>query len=110
MNIQIFIIKILLITFLLTNCSFLGNKNYNSDNIDKFYLSMNNFKKNYKGMTREEIIYLFGNPIISDSFSDSYHYIFCKLSKQNECQKVILNILFKNDKVFDFSMKNVSEW
>ncbi|QFQ32919.1 outer membrane protein assembly factor BamE [Buchnera aphidicola (Aphis fabae)] len=105
MNIQIFIIKILLITFLLTSCSFLDNKNYNYNNIDKFYFSLNEFKKNYKGMTREQIIYIFGNPIISDSFSDTYHYIFCKQSTKDTCQKTTLNIFFKEDKVFYFSIE-----
>ncbi|QIQ41234.1 MAG: outer membrane protein assembly factor BamE [Buchnera aphidicola (Aphis urticata)] len=105
MNIQIFIIKILLITFLLTSCSFLGNKNYDSNNIDKFYLSLSEFKKNYKGMTREQIIYIFGTPIISDSFSDTYHYIFCERLKTDICKKTTLNIFFKKDKVFYFSIE-----
>ncbi|QCI17018.1 outer membrane protein assembly factor BamE [Buchnera aphidicola (Aphis helianthi)] len=107
MNIQIFVVKILLITFLLTSCSFLDNKNYNSNNIDDFCLSLNKFKKNYKGMTREQIIYIFGNPIISDTFSDTYHYIFCKPFKEDICQKKILNIFFKKDKVFYFSIEKI---
>lgn len=106
MNIQILIVKMLLIIFLLTNCSFLANKDYNSNNIiDEFDLNLNEFKRNYKGMTREQIIYIFGNPIISDSFSDSYHYIFYKRSEKNICKKITLNIFFKKNKVFSFNLK-----
>ena len=105
MNIQIFIIKILLITFLLTSCSLLGNKNYNYNNIDESCFSLNEFEKNYKGMTREQIIYIFGNPIISDSFSDAYHYVLYKRFQKNICKKIMLNIFFKKDKVFNFSIE-----
>lgn len=101
------IIKILLITFLLTSCAFLGDKNYSFNNIDEFDFSVNEFQKKYKDMTREQIIYIFGNPIISDSFSDAYHYIFCKKSEKNICQKTMLNIFFKNNKVSYFSIEKL---
>ncbi|QCI18743.1 outer membrane protein assembly factor BamE [Buchnera aphidicola] len=104
MNIQISKIKILLITLLLTSCSFLGNKNYNY-RMNEFCLNLDEFKKNYKDMTREQIIYVFGSPIISDSFSDSYHYVFFEQSKKNICKKVTLNIFFKKNKVFYFNIE-----
>ncbi|QFQ32032.1 outer membrane protein assembly factor BamE [Buchnera aphidicola] len=105
MNIQVSIIKILLIIFLLTSCSFFGNKSYNSNNIDALYLNLSEFKKNYKGMTREQIIYIFGDPIVSDSFDNAYHYIFCQRFKKNICKKIVLNIFFKNDKVCYFNLE-----
>ncbi|ALD15149.1 hypothetical protein IX46_00975 [Buchnera aphidicola (Aphis glycines)] len=107
MNIQVSIIKILSIIFLLTSCSFLSNKNYNSYNIDELYLNLSDFKKNYKGMTRAQIIYIFGNPIISDAFNDVYHYIFCKRLKNNICEKITLNIFFEEDKVCSFSLEKL---
>ncbi|CAL4320716.1 Outer membrane protein assembly factor BamE [Buchnera aphidicola (Protaphis terricola)] len=113
MSIRIFIL--LLITFLCTSCSFLKGQNYSSeeyysDDMNEFYMNLKNFKKKYKGMTREQIIYIFGYPIISDTFSDSYHYIFYKKCKISRCKKEILNIFFNNDKVIDFNIRELENF
>lgn len=92
------VLRILMI-FLFSSCSVLENKHYVLNNLNESYFDLNKFKKNYKGMTKEQIIYIFGNPIISDSFNDVFHYIICKEKKGFGCHQKILNIFFKKNKV-----------
>ncbi|AWH90583.1 hypothetical protein DD681_02105 [Buchnera aphidicola (Melanaphis sacchari)] len=89
---------------LITSCSFSYKSHYNSNIVDDSYFDLINFKKNYKGMTKNQVIYIFGNPIISDSFNNAYHYIFCDQFNRNICNKKTLSIFFKKNKVLYFTV------
>ncbi|QCI15878.1 outer membrane protein assembly factor BamE [Buchnera aphidicola] len=104
--------KILLIVFFLSSCSFLDKKKYDSFSLNKNFFLLNeiDFKKNilnknFIGMTRKQIVYIFGMPIIKDSFHDVYHYHFYKNKNANFIQKEMLNFYFKNNKVSNFNIK-----
>ncbi|CAL4320849.1 outer membrane protein assembly factor BamE [Buchnera aphidicola] len=100
-----FFLKILLITFLFPSCSFLEKKS-TINSLHELHFDLNKLKKNYKGMTKEQIIYIFGNPIISDSFSDVYHYVFCeKESKNNGCYQRTLSVFFKDNTVLKLNIE-----
>lgn len=97
-------LKVLLITFLFPSCSLLDKKN-TINSLHEFHFDLNKLKKNYRGMTKEQIVYIFGNPIISDSFSDVYHYIFCEEDKKNNrCIEKTISIFFKNNRVLKLNI------
>lgn len=98
MSNQIFL-KILFIIFLFSSCSISENKHYILNNLNESCFDLNKFKKNYKGMTKEQIIYIFGNPIISDSFNNVFHYIIFEKESRSKCHQRTLNIFFKKNKV-----------
>ncbi|AYN24859.1 outer membrane protein assembly factor BamE [Buchnera aphidicola] len=98
MSNQIFL-RILLMLFLFSSCAVLEKKNHVLNNLNESYFDLNKFEKNYKGMTKEQIIYIFGNPIISDSFNDVFHYIICKKENKFGCRQKTLNIFFIENKV-----------
>ncbi|QCI17591.1 outer membrane protein assembly factor BamE [Buchnera aphidicola (Acyrthosiphon lactucae)] len=96
-------IKILLIVICFSSCSVLDKKE-NSNFLDKIYFNKNILNQNYVGMTRKQIVYIFGMPIISDSFSDVYHYYLYDLKNNNTSSKVMLNLYFKDNKVEKFNI------
>lgn len=104
MNNQIFL-RILLIIFLFSGCSVSENKYCFLNDLNASYFDLNKLKKNYKGMTKEQIIYIFGDPIISDSFDDSFHYFFCDKETKYICHKKTLNVYFKKNKVLKLDIK-----
>lgn len=98
-------IRILLIVIFFSGCSYLDKEKYQSDNfLEKKYVNQEFLNKSYIGMTREQIIYIFGMPIISDSFDDVYHYYIYPEKEKNNSHKKILNLYFKKNKVlrYDF--------
>jgi len=95
-------IKILLIVLFFSSCSTLDKKKYDSYSSGRIYSNQNILNKNYIGMTREQIIYIFGEPIISDSFDDVYHYY---LNNDDFIQNKILNLYFKDNKVLYFNIQ-----
>ena len=99
------VLRVLLIFFLFSSCSMVQNKSYFKQNFNETCFEFNEFKKNYKGMTKEQIIYIFGNPIISDSFNDAFHYIIYEKEKDIGCYKKTLNIFFRNNKVSKFNIQ-----
>lgn len=105
MNNYIIIIRVIFILILLSNCSFLDKKEYSISYLEETCLNHNDVKKKYIGMTRDQIIYIFGIPVISDSFDDAYHYIICKKKDNNVFEKKILNLYFKDNKVVKFDIK-----
>ncbi|WP_422667134.1 outer membrane protein assembly factor BamE [Buchnera aphidicola] len=94
---KIVIIGVSFIIFFLSGCSVSHLNDYNSRIEYSTFLEKENLNKIHIGMKRNQIDYIFGKPIISDSFNDAYHYIF--YSKNNKKNK-ILSIFFKKNKVF----------
>ncbi|CAL4326250.1 outer membrane protein assembly factor BamE [Buchnera aphidicola] len=93
-------IGILLIIVFFSSCSCLDKKKYHfNDILEKRDFDQKFFNRSYIGMTREQIIYIFGMPIISDAFNDAYHYHIYTKKEKNSFHKKILNFYFKNDKV-----------
>ncbi|QCI19763.1 MAG: outer membrane protein assembly factor BamE [Buchnera aphidicola (Brevicoryne brassicae)] len=99
--------KILLIVIFFSSCSFVDRKQYHSNDIQKTCFNQNYLNINYIGMTREKIIYIFGMPIISDSFQDVYHYCFYDRKDKNFFQKKLLNLYFQNNKVISFNINDL---
>ncbi|QCO70753.1 outer membrane protein assembly factor BamE [Buchnera aphidicola] len=97
-------IKMLLIVMLFSSCSILEKRKLSSDFLEKTYLNENMLNKNYVGMTRQQIVYIFGIPIISDSFNDVYHYCLYNFKTDNKLQKKMLNLYFKENKVSKFNI------
>jgi len=95
-------IKILLIVIFFSSCSILDQKKYDSHSWGRIYSNQKILNKNYIGMTRDQIIYIFGEPIISDSFEDVYHYY---LNDDDFFQKKMLNLYFKDNKVQYFNIE-----
>ncbi|AHG60186.1 outer membrane protein assembly factor BamE [Buchnera aphidicola] len=97
-------IIILLIAVFFSSCSNLAKQKYDSS-LEEMHLNQKYLNKNYIGMTRKQIIYMFGIPIISDSFNDVYHYhIYAERSK-NIFQEEILSLYFKNNQVFSYNIR-----
>lgn len=99
--------KILLILIFFSGCSILDKAEYDSDHFQRTFFNQNYLNKNYVGMTREKIIYIFGMPIVSDSFDDVYHYCFYEKNNKNFFQKKMLNLYFQNNKVIRFNIHNL---
>ncbi|WP_187306304.1 outer membrane protein assembly factor BamE [Buchnera aphidicola] len=98
-------ISLLLIVVLLSNCSFLDKKSYSSDVFQEACFNQHNLEKIHSGMSRDEVIYIFGEPIISDIFNDEYHYVFYELKNKCTLNRKTLNLTFKNNKVLFFNIK-----
>ena len=98
-------IKILLIIIFFSSCSLLDKKKYNSSYLQEVYFNQYNLNKNYFGMTKEQIVYIFGSPIISDAFNDVYHYYLYHKNGKNIIEKKMLNLYFKDNKVFSYTIK-----
>ncbi|AEO08544.1 small protein A [Buchnera aphidicola str. Ak (Acyrthosiphon kondoi)] len=96
-------VKMLLIVIFFSSCSILDNKKYDSNFLEGINLNHNVLNKNYIGMTRQQIVYIFGMPIISDSFNDVYHYYVNNPKNNNVFQKKMLNFYFKDNKVLKFN-------
>ncbi|QCI22065.1 outer membrane protein assembly factor BamE [Buchnera aphidicola] len=96
-------IKILLIVIFFPSCSSLNKQNHDFNHIETICLNQSLLNKNYIGMTKEEIIYLFDNPVLSDSFQDVYHYCFVNKKFGKSFQKKMLNLYFKDNKVIRFN-------
>jgi outer membrane protein assembly factor BamE len=97
--------KILLIAIFLSSCTILNKKPYDAYNVEVLCLTKNDLNRNYIGMTKKQIIYILGDPIISDSFNDVYHYYFYNQDSKNVAQKQLLNFHFKNEKVFNVEIQ-----
>lgn len=97
--------KLLLLVIFFSGCAFLDKKIDHYNCLEETCFNEDLINKNYINMTREQIIYIFGHPVIPDSFIDVYHYYLCEKKTDNICQKKMLNFYFKNDKVIKFSIK-----
>lgn len=97
-------IKILLIVIFFSSCSISDKKKYHFNSLDTIRVSHNVLNNDYIGMTRQQIVYIFGKPIISDSFDDVYHYDLYDPKNNNLLQKEILNLYFKDNKVWKFNI------
>lgn len=97
--------KILFIVILFSSCSILDKEKYNISSLEKMhYLNQDILSKSYIGMTREQIIYILGVPIISDSFDNGYHYYLKYQENEELLQKDMLNLYFKDNKVYKFNI------
>ncbi|QCI21501.1 outer membrane protein assembly factor BamE [Buchnera aphidicola (Hyadaphis tataricae)] len=97
--------NILLILIFLSGCTILNKKSYDAYNVEALCLTKNDLNRNYIGMTKKQIIYILGEPIISDSFNDVYHYYFYNQDSKNFTQKQLLNLYFKDEKVFNIEVQ-----
>ncbi|ACL30557.1 outer membrane protein assembly factor BamE [Buchnera aphidicola] len=97
-------IKALLMIICFSSCSISDKNKYNLDVLEATHLNKNILNRNYVGMTRQQIVYIFGIPIISDSFDDIYHYYLSDSKNNNVYPKKMLNLYFKDNKVFKFNM------
>ncbi|QIQ42165.1 MAG: outer membrane protein assembly factor BamE [Buchnera aphidicola (Microlophium carnosum)] len=97
-------VKILLIVIFLSSCSTVDPSKYSLNFLEKIHLNQHILNKNYFGMTKNQIVYIFGIPIISDSFSDVYHYCLYDSKNDDFFQKKMLNLYFKDNKVLKFTI------
>jgi len=89
---------------LFSGCSDLEKRKFRSDFLEKAYFNQSMLNKNYVGMTRQQVVYIFGMPIFSDSFNDVYHYCLYNFEMNNKFEKRILNLYFKENKVLKFNI------
>ncbi|ANZ22416.1 outer membrane assembly protein BamE [Buchnera aphidicola (Diuraphis noxia)] len=98
---------ILFILIFFSGCSLLERSEEHLNCSNKIYFNQNYLNKNYIGMTKKQIIYMFGIPIISDSFEDVYHYYFCNETDRNVFHKIILSLYFQGNKVISFKFDEI---
>ncbi|QCI20336.1 outer membrane protein assembly factor BamE [Buchnera aphidicola (Brachycaudus cardui)] len=99
-------IKILLIVVFFSGCSYLDQKKYYANNyLETKHVNQKFLNKSYIGMTKEQIIYIFGVPIISDPFDDVYHYYIYSKKDQNIFHKNMLNLYFKKNQVSSYDIQ-----
>jgi len=81
---------------LMTACSFPGvyKINVQQGNI----VTQDMLAKLRPGMTKRQVHFVLGTPIVNNVFSDDYEsYIYTYLPADSEAQKQVINVYYKND-------------
>nr|BET44546.1 MAG: outer membrane protein assembly factor BamE [Candidatus Aschnera chinzeii] len=98
MHAKIFITMIICIVILSYGCSKIDNFAYHHPIHQGNYLSINNINNIKLGMTKEEITYLLGSPILEiDNLNEIWHYVYTQSVSNDKYIKKILLLKFDHN-------------
>ncbi|QOI10927.1 outer membrane protein assembly factor BamE [Blochmannia endosymbiont of Colobopsis nipponica] len=100
MNINIVFKKIIILIILLSGCSNLMTIITKPEINQGNYLNSHDIKKIKIGQSKQQIINLLGNPILTNTFnSNNLYYIYYKINKNNKIIKQSLILSFNENNI-----------
>lgn len=101
---------ITLLIVMTTGCSTLEKVVYRPDINQGNYLAANDAGKIYKGMTKQQVTYTLGTPMLSDPFgSDTWYYVFRQQPGHEAVKQKTLELTFdKSGKLANIKQPEVT--
>lgn len=81
-----------------TGCSMLEKVTYHQEIVQGNFLRKEDIKKVHIGMTKKQVIYILGTPIITDLFNNNWYYISRSIFGKKKIIQQTVKLIF-NDKV-----------
>lgn len=101
-----FVLIVATASFLLSGCSFFERLVYRPDINQGNYLAPTQVAQVQKGMTREQVVYLLGSPMLQDPFgSNTWYYVFRQQPGHEDVTQQTLTLRFDENGTL-ISIKN----